>query len=66
MCVCVCVCECVRERVAAWKFLNTEELTGRADRSLPFRLGAWGEEVRWQRVGMWEGAVGEVLGGVEE
>lgn len=51
---------CVWKRVAAWNSLNREELTGRAGRSLPFRLGAWGEDVWWQCVCVWEGAVHEV------
>lgn len=30
--------------------MNSEELTGRANRSFPFRLGVWGEVVCWRCV----------------
>ena len=52
--------------MATWNSLNREELTGRADRSLPFRLGAWGDEVWWQCVYVYEGLAGEVPEGREE
>lgn len=47
LCENVCVWKCVWKRVAIWTSLNRKELTGRANRSFPFRLGVWGEVVWW-------------------
>lgn len=38
-------CVCLREKVSVWNSLNGEDLAGRAERSVPVRVGALGEEM---------------------